>query len=136
MPGRVAVAHCHTDRALTNGLFKTDTPLIPMDPTRRYPRTSVGFPVDVVSYSAGVTTRDEGRLVVLGAGGAFLELSGSYGGGSMLRLAFELPSTPGEITCTAIVRDRLAKGVGVEFSQLEPRDRDRISGFVTRNLGG
>lgn len=73
-------------------------------------------------------------MAILGAGGAFLELSGSYGIGNMLRLAFELPSTPGDITCTAIVRCRLPKGVGVEFLQLESRDRDRISAFVTRNL--
>ncbi len=112
----------------------TDTSPLPWAHARRHPRTSVSFPVDVVRYSTGVRTPDEGRLVVLGAGGAFLELSGSYGSGSMLRLAFELPSTPGEITCTAIVRDRLPEGVGVEFSQLEPRDRDRVSGFVTRNL--
>lgn len=113
----------------------TDTSPLPWAHTRRYLRTNVSFPVDVVSYSAGDTTEDEGRLVVLGAGGAFLELGGIYGLRSLLRLAFELPSTPGKITCTGIVRCRLPKGVGVEFSQLEPQDRDRISGFVTRSLG-
>ena len=49
-----------------------------MDPMRQHPRTSVSFLMDVVNYSAGLTTQDEGRLVVLGAGGALLELSGSY----------------------------------------------------------
>ena len=112
------------------------SPLIQEEHTRRYRRTSVSFPVDVLSYSAGAKTRDEGRLVLLGAGGAFLELAGSYDVGGMLRLGFELPSTPGEIACAAIVRDRLAKGVGVEFLELVPRDRDRIDGFVTRHLGG
>ena len=73
-------------------------------------------------------------MVVLGASGACLSLNGNYGVGSLLRLGFELPATPGEITCTAIVRDRQAEGVGVEFLQLEPQDRDRISGFVTRTL--
>ncbi len=49
-----------------------------MNSTRRHPRTSVSFPVDVVSYSAGLTTQDEGRLAVLGSGGGVvLELSGS-----------------------------------------------------------
>ena len=107
-----------------------------MNPGRRHPRTtSVAFLVDVVSYSAGLTTQDEGRLVVLGAGGAFLELSGSYAVGNMLRLGFKLPSTTAEISCTAIVRDRLdAKGVGVEFLHLEPPDRERISTFVQRRL--
>ena len=114
----------------------TDTSPLPWAHARRHPRTSVSFPVEVLSYSAGDTTEDEGRLIVLGAGGAFLELDGSYGLGSLLRLAFALPPTPGKITCTGIVRCRLPKGVGVEFSQLESRDRDRINRFVTRNLGG
>ena len=106
-----------------------------MDPTRRHPRTSVSFLMDVVNYSAGLTTQDEGRLVVLGAGGALLELSGSYAVGSMLRLGFKLPSTKEEISCTAIVRDRLnANGVGVEFLHLEPRDRRKISTFVQQRL--
>ncbi len=103
---------------------------------RRHPRTSVSFLVDVMSYSAGLTTQDEGRLAVLGSGGgAVLELSGSYAVGSMLRLGFKLPSTTGEISCTAIVRDRLnAQGVGVEFLHLEARDRKRISTFVQQWL--
>ena len=103
---------------------------------RRHPRTSVSFPVDVVSYSAGLTTQDEGRLTALGSGGgAVLELSGSYAVGSMLRLGFKLPSTTEEISCTAIVRDRLnAQGVGVEFFHLEPRDRKRINTFVLDRL--
>ena len=106
-----------------------------MNPPRRHPRSSVSFLVDVMSYSAGLTTQDEGRLVVLGGGGALLELNGSYTVGSMLRLGFKLPSTTGEISCTAIVRDRLnAQGVGVEFLHLEPRDRKRISTFVQQWL--
>jgi hypothetical protein len=88
-----------------------------------------------MSYSAGLTTQDEGRLVVLGSGRALLELYGSYTVGSMLRLVFKLPSTTGEIYCTAIVRDRLnARGVGVEFLHLEPRNRKRISTFVQQWL--
>ena len=73
-----------------------ETPKNPTD-ARRHPRTSVSFLVDVMSYSAGLTTQDEGRLVVLGSGGALLKLNGSYTVGSMLRLGFKLPSTTGEI---------------------------------------
>ncbi len=101
---------------------------------RRDPRAGVSFPVDVLNFSA--RTRDEERFVDVdvGAGGACLELSGSYEIGSPLRLVFNLPSTPGEITCTGIVRDRLPKGVRVEFLRLEPEDQHRISEFVTRDL--
>lgn len=88
--------------------------------------------MDVLNYSA--RTRDEGRLVNLGAGGAGLELTGSYEVGCLLRLAFELPSIRGEIACTGIVRDRRATGIRVEFLVLEPRDRGRIDEFVTDSL--
>ena len=74
-------------------------------------------------------------LALGSGGGAVLELSGSYAVGSMLRLGFKLPSTTTEISCTAIVRDRLnAQGVGVEFLHLEPRDRKRISTFVLERV--
>ena len=98
---------------------------------RRDPRAGVSFPVDVLNFSA--RTRDEGRFVDVGAGGACLELSGSYEIGSPLRLVFNLPSTPGEIACTGIVRDA-CPGVRVEFLRLEPEDQHRISEFVTRDL--
>ena len=88
----------------------TDMSHSPWTNARRHPRTSVSFPVDVVSYSAGSTTQDEGRLAVVGAGGAFLELSGTYDISSLLRLAFELPSTPGDMTCTATIQCRLVQG--------------------------
>ncbi len=107
-----------------------------MDTTRRHPRTnSVSFLVEVLGYSACFSTQDEGRLVVLGAGGAFLELSGRYPLGSMLRVNFKLPSTLVPVTCSAIVRFRLeGKGVGVEFWNLEPHDQKRIGTFVRQQL--
>ena len=68
---------------------------------------------------------------MLGAGGAFLELSGSYPVGSMLRLVFKLPATSVEVSCSAIIRSCLKEtGVGAEFWNLEPDDRKRISTFV------
>lgn len=104
-----------------------------METTRRYVRASVNFDVDVLSYSAGATNRDQGRLVVLGAGGAFLELGGTYAVGSMLKLGFKLPSTAEAVSCLAIVRDsQQGRGAGVEFVDLEPRDRARVTAFVTR----
>ena len=106
-----------------------------METARRHPRANVTFGVDVVSYSAGVSQRDEARLIVLSSGGAFLELDGDYAVGSILKLGFTLPSTTEAITGLAIVRDRLTgSGVGVEFLDLEPRDRERITAFVNRHL--
>ena len=47
----------------------TVTSPLPRTNTSGHPRTSVSFAVDVVSYSAGITRKDDGRLGVLGAGG-------------------------------------------------------------------
>ena len=55
---------------------------------RRFPRAEVSFHVDVWVDGAG--SRVSGRLVVLGGGGAFLELEDRYPISSSLRLRFAL----------------------------------------------
>ena len=63
------------------------------DPTsdrRQYPRAQVSFDIDVWVDGAGRQVRTAGRLVVLSAGGAFLELDEDYPVGRPLRLRFEL----------------------------------------------
>ncbi len=104
----------------------TDTPSY----RRQFPRTQVGFDVDVRVDGLRKRRRTCGRLVVLSARGALLELDEGYPIGTLLRMGFEL-ATPGEIDCRAIVRRAIAgKGVGVEFLDIEPGDRERIAAFV------
>ncbi len=76
----------------------------------------------------------DGRLAILGAGGAFLELGENHAIGSLLRLRFTIAEL-GEIACQAIVRNALeGKGVGVEFLDIEPSDQERIKAFVEKHL--
>ncbi len=107
----------------------TDTP----SDQRRYPRTQVSFDIDVWVTDAGRETRTSGRLVVLSAGGAFLELDDGYPVGGRLRLRFELADL-GRIGCRAIVRCHLEdRGVGVEFLHIDLADRTRIMAFVQKH---
>ena len=102
---------------------------IPTAP-RRDPRAKVSFKTKVWVYRAGGMTSVDGRFVVLGAGGAFLELGDTYPLGTMMRVRFTLAPI-GEIDCQAIVRNGLeAKGVGVEFLDLDPHDQERLRRFV------
>ena len=97
---------------------------------RRDPRAKVNFETKVWVDRPGGTTSVDGRFVVLGAGGAFLELGDAYPLGTMMRMRFTLAPI-GEIDCRAIVRNGLeAKGVGVEFLDLDPHDQERLRTFV------
>jgi len=53
--------------------------------------------------------------------------------GRPLRLRFELTAL-GKVGCRAIVRRRLEdRGVGVEFMDIDPTDRTRITTFVEQH---
>ncbi len=100
---------------------------------RAFPRVRVSFDVDVRVEHAGKARTVAGRVVVLGAGGAFLELDAVYPIGSFMHVRFELP-TLGEIACRAIVRNAIEDtGVGVEFLDIEGVEHRRIVAFVTKH---
>ena len=81
-------------------------------PARRYPRARVSFAAEVSVDHGGKTIRMDGRLAILGAGGAFLELGENHAVGSLVRLRFTTAEL-GEIAGQAIVRNGLeGKGVG------------------------
>ncbi len=99
---------------------------------RRHPRVRVDFDAAVWVDRGDKTIQIHGRLVVLGAGGAFLELGESYAIGSLLRLRFFIPKL-GEIACQVIVRNSLeGKGVGTEFLDMDPPDQERIKAFIEK----
>ena len=76
-----------------------------------------------------------GRFVILGAGGACLELDEPFSVGSLLKLSFTLPKTGDTIDCRAIVRDEISRtSVGVEFLDISPQDRERVSACVQRYI--
>ena len=105
----------------------------PASDRRQYPRAHVSFDIDVWIDGAGNQVRTAGRLVVLSAGGAFLELDDDYPVGRPLRLRFELAAL-GKVGCRAILRRyHHGTGVGVEFLEVDPADRARITAFVKKH---
>ena len=99
---------------------------------RRHPRVRVDFDADVWVDRGDKTIQIHGRLVDLGAGGAFLKLSENYAIGSLLRLRFAVAEL-GEIACLVIVRSSLVgKGVGTEFLDMNPPDQERIEVFIEK----
>ncbi len=108
----------------------TDTP---SGSRRRFPRVQVSFDIDVWVKHAGQARAVVGRLVMLGAGGAFVELDDAFPLGLLMHVRFELP-TFGEIGCRAMVRYPIeGTGVGVEFLDIKRVERRGIAAFVTKH---
>jgi hypothetical protein len=69
----------------------------------------------------------------LGMGGLFISVSEPRAVGTKLRLAFEVPG--GSVRAEAIVRDIVAsEGIGVEFTQMEGRDKLLLQRLLNRLL--
>jgi len=106
-----------------------------MTNVRRYARARVNLQAHVRVFDGGTFTSLRGRIVVLGEGGAFLELSEDVVIGTRLGLQFTLPSGPDPVICRAVVRSCLpGQGVGVEFSKLSSHDGGRVAQFVEQVL--
>ncbi len=102
---------------------------------RRFPRARLSFDSDVWVERPGGPTHIAGRFVVLGAGGACLELNGTFSIGNLLDLWFTLPETRDTISSHAIVRSAVeGGGVGVEFLDISPQERERVTACVQRYI--
>ena len=98
---------------------------------RKYPQ--VGFGVDSAIWSEvwegpiGEARPVGGVVTVLGARGAFVEVSETYDVGSQIGLRFVLPGTRDEIACDCVAREFVpGRGIGVEFTRISPIDRERV----------
>ena len=96
---------------------------------RQSPRAQVSAPVVLWVDTTGRPRRSSGHLVDLGAGGAFLELDGSYPVGTCLRLRFRLDLL-GEINCRAVIRHCDGTGAGVKFLDLEDPEEARLLALI------
>ena len=102
---------------------------------RRFPRARLSFKTEVWVETPSGPTHLEGLFIVLGEGGAFLELKESFSTGHLLNLTFTLPQTGDTISCRAIVRRAVeGEGVGVEFLDISPQERERVSACVQRYI--
>ncbi len=101
---------------------------------RRYPRARVSGDIAVWIEGGATVRRVMGRIVVLGAGGACLEIGENYPVGTALGVAFTPDPLINEVACVAVVRNSLdGKGIGVEFLDLDPLDQARIQAFVEQH---
>ena len=106
----------------------------PVRSRRRYPRARVSGDIAVWIERDGTVRRVMGRIVVLGAGGAYLEIGENYPVGTVLGVAFTEDPLMDELTCAAVVRNSLdGQGIGVEFLDLDPLDQARIQAFVEQH---
>lgn len=103
--------------------------MTPLSTVRRHRRTALGpgaLTCDLSIDGPCGTDPVVGRITILGSGGAFVELTPGIDVGTVIGLRFRLPNDGGEIICAGVVRDNAAGGIGVEFTELTPGDRDRI----------
>jgi curved DNA-binding protein CbpA len=78
--------------------------------------------------------RTVSRAENVGMGGLFLHTLNPPAKGSYIRLVFDL--TTGEVRARAIVRySSPAKGMGVQFVQMETTDRQRLNQFLSQYAG-
>lgn len=102
-----------------------------IDERRKYPRQTLT--TEIWLGQDGIFTRANATLGDLSEGGAFIETSQRYSVGSLLSLRFKLPRALEFITCMIIVRNtRGGNGLGVEFLDLSPEDRQQIKTFISR----
>jgi|GEM_PF-1189357 len=101
----------------------------------RRQHTRLSLTTEVWLGQDGIFTRTNERLSDLSVGGAFIESYSGYAVGSIFSLRFKLAKATSFITCTSIVRNtRGGRGLGVEFLDLSPEDRQRIKSFIEQQL--
>jgi len=107
--------------------MSTETP----SGTRRYRRISL--PNGMVAAWYGGGDQQVSRVATLGMGGLFLATSCVRPIGTSLRLVFEVPG--GLVQADGIVRSfSRGEGMGVEFTNLGPRDRVLLGQLLRRLL--
>lgn len=93
---------------------------------RRYPRYK---PQGLVIGWRSRATRMASRAEMVGMGGLFLHTKEPAPVGSIVELFFDVKG--GEVRAQAVVRDSVTgKGMGVQFVQMRPDDRARLSQFL------
>lgn len=96
---------------------------------RRYPR--IGLPRGMsVAWQAG-GERIVSRVGTLGLGGIFIHTRMPPAVGEVVKLVFDVPG--GEVRARAVVRSSTAgRGMGVEFTAMQPEARARLTQLLRR----
>lgn len=98
---------------------------------RRYPRISL--PNGMMAAWFGGGDQQVSRVKTLSLGGVLLDVSRVRPIGTTLNLVFQVPG--GVVQAEGIVRSVWPdEGMGVEFTNLEPRDRELLEKLLERLL--
>ncbi len=98
---------------------------------RKYPRIQVNFSVQCVVDRSPF----RGRALTLGGGGLYIETHQSLPPGSALKLRFRPAKHLPVIKVEARSRwERPGEGAGVEFTEIDPHDRQRILRLILRRV--
>lgn len=105
------------------------TASVPPDVKRRYPR--IGLPRGMsVAWQAG-GERIVSRVGTLGLGGIFIHTRIPPAIGEVVKLVFDVPG--GEVRARAVVRSStVGRGMGVEFTAMQPEARARLTQLLRR----
>ncbi|HWQ34002.1 MAG TPA: PilZ domain-containing protein [Blastocatellia bacterium] len=102
-----------------------------MEERRQYSR--LALMTEIWLGQDGIFTRTNETLADLSENGAFIETSQRYPVGAVLSLRFRLPGVQDFISCAVIIRHtKGGTGLGVEFLDLIPEDRQQIRTFLER----
>ncbi len=92
----------------------------------RDPGAIVNLTTEVVVERGDAEVSVDGLFLLLGSGGAWIEMAGQYPIDSEVALCFKLPTGGSDIACRAVVRNHMRRrGAGIEFVDITPHDRAR-----------
>jgi hypothetical protein len=96
---------------------------------RRYAR--IGLPKGMTVAWQASGPRIVSRIGTLGLGGVFIYTKQPAAVGEVLKIVFDVPG--GEVRARAVVRSvELNKGMGIEFTAMQPEARARLTQLLRR----
>ena len=98
---------------------------------RRYERVIIPKGLQVAWQAGG--GRHVSGVGTVGLGGIYIRTPNPPPVGEMVRMVFNVPS--GEVRAKGVVRHSTeGRGMGVEFTSMQPEDRGRLSQLLSRLL--
>jgi c-di-GMP-binding flagellar brake protein YcgR len=94
----------------------------------RRKHTRILLPEHQFLHCKGINPKFEGQVSIIGAGGLFIRTNQSLSMGQTIRLKVEHPNL--NLEAEAKVRDVNEKGVGIEFTDLDPPRQRTLQDFL------
>jgi c-di-GMP-binding flagellar brake protein YcgR len=99
---------------------------------RRYPRTKVDIPIDLVVDGAPYSA----HAVILGGGGLFVRTAQPISSASDVSVRFRPAKHLSVVEARAKIRYQVPEeGIGIEFTDIDPEDRQKILRLILHRIG-